>query len=360
MLGTDHSVEIILDSAASFMTDVSLGPRPPPSAYSPPPSPPPGQQGASLLVLSAGSEKSLKIMTEQYRDYLHRHPAALDRLAYTLAHGRPTLPFRTFCIAQQPDDLSTSAWPTIRPVSGANRAVFVFTGQGAQWPRMGGELIRTSREFREDIRYMDAALKRLLPASHRPRWTISGELLRPQGSSRLGEAEFAQPACTVLQVALIRHLGRYNIFPAAVVGHSSGEIAAAFAAGVLSMEEAAIVAYYRGFVVQSRLKRRGSMAAVGLGREQVNRFLEATPGVSIACENSNRSVTLSGDAHNLQDVLDKIKGTCKDVLVRVLKVDAAYHSRTSCSSSGGGFICARLVPMLIRPHSERRPHEGNR
>lgn len=126
------------------------------------------------------------------------------------------------------------------------------------------------------------------------------------------------------------------------------------------MEEAAIVAYYRGWVVQSRLKRRGSMAAVGLGREQVNRFLEATPGVSIACENSNRSVTLSGDAHNLQDVLDKIKGTCKDVLVRVLKVDAAYHSRTSCSSSGGGFICARLVPMLIRPHSERRPHEGNR
>lgn len=320
-------MEIILDSAASFMAGGS--PRPGPAPYSPPPSPPPGQQGASLLVLSAGSEKSLKMMVEQYKDYLHRHPAALDRLAYTLAHGRPILPFRTFCVAQQPEDLNTSTWPTIRPISGANRAVFVFTGQGAQWSRMGAELIKTSREFREDIKYMDAALKRLLPVSHRPRWTLSGELLRPQGSSRLGEAEFAQPACTALQVALVRHLGRYDIAPAAVVGHSSGEIAAAFAAGVLSMEEAVIVAFYRGWVVQSRLKRRGSMAAVGLGRDQVSRFLEATPGITIACENSNRSVTLSGDAHGLQDVLDTIKTTYKDAFVRSLKVDAAYHSRKS-------------------------------
>lgn len=322
-------MKIILDSAASFMAGGSPRPALSPSPHSPPPSPPPGQQGASLLVLSAGSEKSLKTMVEQYKDYLHRHPGALDQLAYTLTHGRPTLPFRTYCVAQQPDDLNTSTWPTIRPISGANRAVFVFTGQGAQWPRMGAELIKTSREFREDIKYMDAALKRLLPVSHRPRWTISGELLRPEGSSRLGEAEFAQPVCTVLQVALVRHLARYDIAPAAVVGHSSGEIAAAFAAGVLSMEEAAIVAFYRGWVVQSRLKRRGSMAAVGLGREQVNRFVKATPGVSIACENSNRSVTLSGDADDLQGVLDAIKMAHKDVFVRLLKVDAAYHSSMS-------------------------------
>ncbi|KAJ0120531.1 hypothetical protein J7T55_015260 [Diaporthe amygdali] len=138
------------NSAASFMAGTS--PRPAPSPYSPPPSPPPGQQGASLLVLSAGSEKSLKMMIEQYMDYLQRHPTALDRLAYTLAHGRPVLPFRTFCVAQQPDDLHTSMWPIIRPVAGSNRAVFVFTGQGAQWPRMGAELLKTSREFREDIR----------------------------------------------------------------------------------------------------------------------------------------------------------------------------------------------------------------
>lgn len=365
-MGTDHVVKIILDSAASFMASGSPRPAPLSSPHSPPPSPPPGQQGASLLVLSAGSEKSLKIMVEKYKDYLHRYPAALDRLAYTVAHGRPTLPFRTYCVAQQPEDLNTSTWPTIRPVPGANRAVFVFTGQGAQWPRMGAELIKTSREFREDIKYMDAALKRLLPVSHRPRWTLSGELLRPQGSSRLGEAEFAQPACTALQVALVRHLARYDIAPAAVVGHSSGEIAAAFAAGVLSMEEAAIIAFYRGWVVQSRLKRRGSMAAVGLGREQVNRFVKATPGVRIACENSNRSVTLSGNAHDLQDVLDTIKATYKDAFVRLLKVDAAYHSGTSGSSSRVIFVLVffekkkkKLTPVLIRPPSNNRSHEGN-
>lgn len=310
-------------------------------------------------MLSAGSEKSLKMMVEQYKDYLHRHPAALDRLAYTLAYGRPTLPFRTFCVAQQPDDLNTSAWPTIKPLSGSYRATFVFTGQGAQWPRMGAELIKTSREFREDIKYMDAALKRLLPVAHRPRWTLSGELLRPQGSSRLGEAEFAQPVCTALQVALVRHLARYNIVPAAVVGHSSGEIAAAFAAGVLSMEEAVVVAFYRGWVVQSRLERKGAMAAVGLGRDQVSRFLEATPGISIACENSNRSVTLSGDANDLQGALDTIKTTYKDGFVRVLKVDAAYHSRTSGSPSMVGVVNLRLFLMLIRLLSGNRPHEGS-
>lgn len=298
-------------------------------------------------------------MVEQYKDYLHHHPAALDQLAYTLAHGRPMLPFRTFCVAQQPEDLNTSTWPTIRPISGANRPVFVFTGQGAQWSRMGAELIKTSREFREDIKYMDAALKRLLPVSHRPRWTLSGELLRPQGSSRLGEAEFAQPVCTALQVALVRHLARYDIAPAAVVGHSSGEIAAAFAAGVLSMEESTIVAFYRGWVIQSRLKRKGSMAAVGLGRDQVSRFLGAIPGISIACENSNRSVTLSGDAHDLQDVLDNIKAAYTDAFVRVLKVDAAYHSRTSSSPSRVCAVNLKLIPMLIRLLSDNRSHEGN-
>lgn len=298
------------------------------------------------------------MMVEQYKDYLHRHPAALDRLAYTLAYGRPTLSFRTYCVAQQPDDLNTSTWPTIKPLSGASRPVFVFTGQGAQWPRMGAELIKTSREFREDIKYMDAALKRLLPVAHRPRWTLSGELLRPQASSRLGEAEFAQPACTALQVALVRHLARYDIAPAAVVGHSSGEIAAAFAAGVLSMEEAVIVAFYRGWVVQSRLKRRGSMAAVGLGRDQVSRFLDATPGISIACENSNRSVTLSGDAEDLQGVLDSIKTAYKEAFVRVLKVDAAYHSRTSGSPSMVGVVNLRLILLLIRLLSGNRSHEG--
>lgn len=271
---------------------------------------------------------------KQYKDYLRIHPASTERLAYTLSHGRPTLPFRTFCVVQDPNDLETTTWPIIKPIPGGafNRPVFVFTGQGAQWARMGAELLKTSREFREDIRYMDAALKRLLKPAHRPKWTLSGELLRPENSSRLGEAELAQPACTALQVALVRHLARYDTTPSAVVGHSSGEIAAAFAAGVLSMEEAIVVAFFRGWVVKARLGRRGSMAAVGLSRGQVAPFLEGRDGVNIACENSNKSLTLSGDSGALQDVLRAISTAYPDAFVRLLKVDAAYHSRTSAPS----------------------------
>lgn len=331
----DRIIKIILDSTASFMASTSQLPAQVSSQSrpSPPPSPPPRQQGASLLVLSAGNEKSLRMMIKQYSDYLQLHPSSVDRLAYTLAHGRSTLPFRTFCVAQEPKDLDKSAWPIFKPVPGTNRAVFVFTGQGAQWPRMGAELLKTSREFREDIKYMDGALKRLLKPAHRPKWTLSGEILRPEASSHLGEAEFAQPACTALQVALVRHLARYDITPAAVVGHSSGEIAAAFAAGVLSMEEAIIVAFYRGWVIRALLKKKGSMAAVGLGREQISQILKDSSGVSIACENSKRSVTLSGDTICLEDVLDSINVIYKDAFVRMLKVDAAYHSGTSVPRS---------------------------
>lgn len=364
----DRVMKIILDSAASFMArslqlpaQVTSQSRP-----SPPPSPPPRQQGASLLVLSAGNEKSLRMMIRQYSDYVQLHPASVDRLAYTLAHGRSILPLRTFCVAQEPKDLDRCAWPIFKPVAGTNRAVFVFTGQGAQWPRMGAELLKTSREFREDIKYMDAALNRLLKPAHRPKWTLSGELLRPGGSSRLGEAEFAQPACTALQVALVRHLARYDITAAAVVGHSSGEIAAAFAAGVLSMEEAIVVAFYRGWVVRALLKRRGSMAAVGLGREQVSRMLKDNPGVSIACENSNRSVTLSGDTSSLEDVLDSINMTYKDTFVRMLKVDAAYHSGTSvvCSRASPSTrffsqLCEHVPYADNAPFCKTRSHEGN-
>ncbi|KAL2878361.1 Mycolipanoate synthase [Colletotrichum sp. CLE4] len=147
--------------------------------------------------------------------------------------------------------------------------------------------------------------------------------MRSDSTSRLGEAELAQPICTAVQIALTRHLARYGITPKAVVGHSSGEIAAAYAAGVLTLKEAVIVAYYRGFVVK-KLKTQGSMAAIGLGREQVTPFL--VPKVVIACENSSSSVTLSGDTDALETVCSAIRSARRDALVRMLKVDKAYHS----------------------------------
>lgn len=112
-----------------------------------------------------------------------------------------------------------------------------------------------------------------------------------------------------------------------MVGHSSGEIAAAYASGAISRNEAIFIAYYRGLVVQTATATvsPGGMAAVGLGSQAVSEFLQ--PEVVVGCENSPNSVTLSGAKVVLERVLTDIKEAHPDTLVRILQVDQAYHSR---------------------------------
>ncbi|WYZ42231.1 hypothetical protein EsH8_V_001126 [Colletotrichum jinshuiense] len=152
-------------------------------------------------------------------------------------------------------------------------------------------------------------------------------------------------ACTVGSL-----FGERGIFiGSAVVGHSSGEIAAAYAAGVLTMKEAIIVAYYRGYTAK-KMGKLGAMAAVGLGRDQVIKFL--TDKVNVACENSMCSVTLSGDVDALEVVCDAIKLAKPDTMIRVLEVDRAYHSldkvpwmRDHCVGSDIVFPAAGYIAM---------------
>lgn len=126
-------------------------------------------------------------------------------------------------------------------------------------------------------------------------------------------------------MALVNVLRRSQIQPKSVVGHSSGEIAAAYAARAISFREAVIISYYRGFVTKNSCSA-GAMAAVGLGADAASKFLRE--GVVIACENSPKNVTLAGDLEELNKVVGAIKKSDPDVLVRILKVDMAYHSRT--------------------------------
>lgn len=119
-------------------------------------------------------------------------------------------------------------------------------------------------------------------------------------------------------------LHSYNVKPEAVLGHSSGEIAAAYAARAITSREAIIIAYYRGKVLLDINPAVGGMAAVGLGSKQVQPYLQ--PGVLVGCENSPNSVTLTGDKGALQETLQRIKQAHPDAFLRVLKVDRAYHS----------------------------------
>ncbi|CCF33226.1 hypothetical protein CH063_00138 [Colletotrichum higginsianum] len=200
---------------------------------------------------------------------------------------------------------------------------FVFTGQGAQWARMGAQLMTYYPTFLMAIRRMDMVLEDLDEA---PSWTLEETLLEDPAVSRVSQAEFSQPLCTAIQVALVQLLRLWGIKPSVTLGHSSGEIGAAFAAGYLSESEAILMAYYRGQVVKD-IDSAGAMMAVGLGAEAVAPYLETySTEVVIACHNSPSGVTLSGNV----DALKEIEGTlqAEGVFARLVKTNGkAYHSR---------------------------------
>ena len=160
------------------------------------------------------------------------------------------------------------------------------------------------------------------------------------------QPEFSQPICTALQIGIVNLLRSWGVEPSAVAGHSSGEIGAAYATGAITLDAAIAIAYYRGQVTQKH-GRVGGMAAVGLARSDAVKYLEA--GVVIACENSPRNVTLSGDIDALDAVLARIKADMPDCFARRLRVERAYHSHHMRDI---GDMYEKLITGVI---SEKRP-----
>lgn len=158
---------------------------------------------------------------------------------------------------------------------------------------------------------------------------MADEMLRSQKTSRINQAEISQPLSTAIQVALVQLLEKYGVRPDMVVGHSSGEIAAAYSCGSIAADEAISVAYYRGKVMLEEAGNTkttpGLMAAIGLGPDQAQPYL--AEGVLIGCENSPESTTITGDKDAVEQAMQRIKDATPDVFVRALRVDRAYHSR---------------------------------
>lgn len=164
---------------------------------------------------------------------------------------------------------------------------------------------------------------------------MTEEIIAPQSTSRLAEAELSQPCCSAIQIALVDLLRSWGITPSGVVGHSSGEIAAAYACGAITAPDAMRIAYYRGqctLELKEMSTTKGGMAAIGLGRAAVEPYLQ--PGVTIGCENSPASVTLTGDANVLEAVLNDIRAAAPTALVRALRVEFAYHSEHMKAAAG--------------------------
>ena len=293
-----------------------------------------------LFVLSAANEKSCQSMAATVADYLTSQSGKLDedelltRLAHTL-HHRSVMDTRTGVIASGLEDLveqltKLSSQPIPRPDRQTSpRIAFVFSGQGAQYPRMAQGLLETWPSFTASIKRAGECLQKLGCS-----WDLLEELIKAPEESRMEDPALAQPLSTAVQISLVDALKDLGVVPAAVAGHSSGEIAAAYCCEAISFDDAMKVAYHRGRLTSDLRKENtskpGAMVAVGASAQTVKQLIEklgktAASRIAVACYNSPSSVTVSGDEDvitSLRELMDE-----QDVWNRLLRTGgAAYHS----------------------------------
>jgi hybrid polyketide synthase/nonribosomal peptide synthetase ACE1 len=323
----------------------------------------------SPFNFSASSEKSLLANIAAYSTYLQTHSATnLRDLSWTLNCRRSTLPVRHSVSASSTEELiarldeavQSSAITPIAQTATIRKPKLlgVFTGQGAQWARMGAELLESSPMVRDCIARLDRSLQEL-PTEHRPVWSLGEEILKDARTSRIGEAAFSQPLCTAIQIALVQLLTAAKLQFTAVVGHSSGEIAAAYAAGYLSEEDAIRIAYYRGWSLQFANDRdgpKGAMMAAGTSFEDAKDLCDMPSlekRICVAASNSSASVTISGDA----DAIDEVREILEDEkkFARLLKVDKAYHSHHMLSCAAPYIAAVRKCGTTVQPRPNGSP-----
>ncbi|KAI1392616.1 hybrid PKS-NRPS PsoA [Hypoxylon trugodes] len=293
------------------------------------------------ITLSAHSESSLVgSLTSLSNTLRNSDDIDLENLAWTLQTRRTEFPFKAafsgdraelrakldaaLKMAKDGPQSMLSTKPIHISTAHPLRILGVFTGQGAQWPSMGANLYIRSYGFKRSFQVLQQSLNDLPDA---PTWSLIDELLAPVDSSRVQNAEISQPLTTAIQIALVDLLKASGVLFNVVVGHSSGEIAAAYAAGFIEPSDAIRIAYYRGF--HSRLvgERQGKMMAAKMTFEEAEKLCQREQflgRLKVAASNSKSNVTLSGDG----DAVDEAKRILDETetFARVLKVDTAYHS----------------------------------
>ncbi|EED14393.1 polyketide synthase, putative [Talaromyces stipitatus ATCC 10500] len=281
-----------------------------------------------LYVLSAKSESSLSAYLGSFMAYLDSAEGSrslMKDLSYTLGQRRTHHSCRVAVTADSLTSLRAHLANAKQKRARNPIIAFVFTGQGAQRCAQMATGLDRYGAFRRAIEQVEVHLHEL-----GARWSLKEELRKTESESRINEAEISQPACTAVQLALVLLLKSWGVEATAVTGHSSGEIAAAFAAGLISFEAAVAIAYFRGLLavqLSSEQGRKGAMLALGISADESLTLLEDNKEgyATIAAINSPQSVTLSGD----QSAIDSIHqmANTRGIFARRLRVEVAYHSR---------------------------------
>lgn len=283
----------------------------------------------TLIPFSAGNEKALRDLAGKLAFQVGQGFAgSLADVAYTTAFRRSHLENRAAAVVDNIDQLrelligASTGQPNPALVTGTaggeSSLVFVYTGMGPQWWAMGQELMRDEPIVRDTIAEIDAVFQKIAG------WSLAAAMQADEKSSRMEHTEVAQTANFALQVALTRLWKSWGIEPAAVIGHSVGEVASAYVAGVYSLEDAVRVSYHRSRLQQKMAGQGGAMLAVGLPEREALKAIAGCQAVSVAAVNSFNAVTLSGDKAELDQVAAALEA--QGVFNKFLRVEVAYHS----------------------------------
>ncbi|MGO4617429.1 acyltransferase domain-containing protein [Nocardia sp. 2YAB30] len=320
--------------------------------------PPTSDRGRTqLLVLSARSRDSLLASATTMARELGSddNDIVLRDLCYTAAVRRDHYEHRLAVTGSSSKELADSLRATVAGTVPGNSwlgsvehgeprgTVFVCSGQGSQWAGMGRNLLRAEPVFRAAVEECEKWLRPLTE------WSLTAELTAPAERSRLDETAVAQPALFAIQVGIARLWQAWGLVPDALIGHSVGEVTAAYLAGSLSIAEAVEVVYHRGRLMQAA-PGEGGMASVELPAERVHDMLSGYRGeLTIGAINDPYSAVVSGHAAALADLLGRLRH--EGVPCREIRVGYAFHS---ARMDAAGHELSQALGMLA-PGPSRLP-----
>lgn len=277
-----------------------------------------------IIPFSARSSQSLTAYLKKVRSWLEEKDVSLADIAYTCSFKRSHHPIRRAVVASDVPELIEQ----IRKYEEVGREpekdkkewlkpVFVFSGQGQQWLGMGLDLMK-NEVFRAKMEECDIWVQQYA------NWSVIEELNKAEHEARLEDTEIAQVLIFALQVSLYELWKSWGIKPAAVVGHSMGEVAAAHVAGIYSLQEAVRIIVHRARVMQPA-KGKGKMVAVGLTEDKALEVCEKFSGkVSLAAVNAEDFSVLAGDPSSVNEICETLKE--QGIFVREMPGSYAFHS----------------------------------